>query len=152
MFRSFREMDVYDNGIVTVKAHCAIYKLSDAFGEMIFRKMFGTGRQYTIHFKEFLLISSSALSFFGEHSLAIFAFQIFDTDGSGVMTAKEVNKMVQVIWGDSSKSNREVVRALESNSVDKNTFMTLSRDFQTLLFPVFDLLRSARNNTLGEGR
>ena len=68
------------------------------------------------------------------------------------MTAKEVNKMVQVIWGDSSKSNREVVRALESNSVDKNTFMTLSRDFQTLLFPVFDLLRSARNNTLGEGR
>lgn len=157
MFKSFRLLDVYNNGTISVKAYCAIYKLSDAFGKTIFRKMLGAGRQDTMNFEEYLLSTWNALSFFDEHSLAIFTFRIFDTDGSGEMTPNEVNRMVQVIWGDRSKSNKQVVDALNShmgkrNSVDAKAFITLSNDFPILLLPIFDLLRTARKHTLGEGR
>lgn len=157
MYRSFKELDVYDNGIVSVAAYCAVYKLSDAFGDAIFCKMLGTGGLKTMNFEEYLLSAWNALSFFDEHSLAIFTFQIFDSDGSGVLSPDEINKMVHIIWGDKSKSNHQVVHALNSHmgkkkSVDLKGFITLSRDFPILLFPIFDLLRVARNHTLGEAR
>lgn len=50
---------------------------------------------------------------------------------------------------------QQVVHALNSHmgkkrSVHISGFITLSKDFPILLFPVFDLLRNSRNNTLGE--
>lgn len=157
MYRSFKEMDVYNNGIVSVRAYCAIYKLSDAFGNVIFRKMLGSGTQDSMNFSEYLLSSWNALSFFDEHSLAIFTFQIFDTDGSGIMSPKEVFDMVHVIWGNHTNHNTQLVHALNSHmgkghSVDLKGFIILSKNFPILLFPIFDLLRNARCRTLGERR
>jgi uncharacterized protein YhhL (DUF1145 family) len=50
---------------------------------------------------------------------------------------------------------QQVVHALNSHmgkkrSVHISGFITLSKDFPILLFPVFELLRNSRKNTLGE--
>lgn len=156
MYRFFNSMDVYDTGIVSVRAFCAIYKISDAFGNLIFRKMNGS-KKSDMDFEEFLISSWNMLSFFDQNDLAIFTFELFDTDASGILSPSETKHMVHIIWGDNAKKNVQVVHALNSHmgkkrSVHVSGFITLTKDFPILLFPVFELLRISRKNTLGEFR
>jgi Ca2+-binding EF-hand superfamily protein len=161
MHKFFQQMDVYDNGIVSVRAYCATLQVSDSFGKVVFEKMlrkeFGKDLKENITFEQYLLSSWNVLSFFDENSLAIFTFQIFDADSSGWLSPDEVHSMVNIIWSDNTKSNQQVVHALESHigknkSINVNGFIILTNSFPILLFPIFNLIRIFRKNTLGEMR
>jgi Ca2+-binding EF-hand superfamily protein len=161
MHKFFQELDVYNNGIVSVRAYCAILQVSDSFGEVIFEKMlgneFGKDLKESINFEQYMISSWNVLSFFDENSLAIFTFRIFDTDSSGLLSPDEVYSMVNVLWSNNAKSNQQVVHALESHmgkkkSVDVKDFIILTNSFPILLFPIFNLIRLFRKSTLGKRR
>jgi Ca2+-binding EF-hand superfamily protein len=105
MYKFFKSMDVYGTGLVSVRAYCAIYGISDAFGDRIFQKMIGSEKN-EMNFEEFLISSWNSLSFFDQNDLAIFTFELFDVDASGVLSSLETENMVHIIWGENAKKNK----------------------------------------------
>ena len=75
----------------------------------------------------------------------------------GTMTVEEVRHIVEVIHRESDQKNLTVLNVLLDNigkreSVSTEDFVILVRNIPSLLYPVFDLIKTVRQKTLGEKR
>ena len=73
------------------------------------------------------------------------------------MTIEEVRHMIEVIYRESGKNNLSVLNCLLENigrnpNISIDEFILLVRKLPSLLYPVYDLIRSVRHRTLGEKR
>lgn len=63
--------------------------------------------------------------------------------------------MIDIIYGENSTKKKEILSTLKENlknifNISVKDFVILVKNSPILLFPVFDLLRNIRNNTLGK--
>jgi Ca2+-binding EF-hand superfamily protein len=144
MFAYFGRMDVYDRGLVSIREFVVVNKIScERMGALIFR-IFDKKNTGTFNFERFLIAMWNILSF-DEDDLASFAFQVFDTDHSGVLSMDEVNSIVNIAWGGDYRSNQRVLFALkrldENNDGEINLaeFVLHVKEFPILLFPIFEM-------------
>ena len=75
----------------------------------------------------------------------------------GVMSIDEVRLMIEVIYRESGKNTISVLNCLLENvgrnpAVTIDEFIVLVTKLPSLLYPVYDLIRSVRRRTLGEKR
>jgi hypothetical protein len=76
---------------------------------------------------------------------------------TGSMTVEGVRHIIEVIYRESDQKNMSILNVLLNNigkreSVSLEDFIVLVRSIPSLLYPVFDLIKAVRQNTLGEKR
>jgi hypothetical protein len=75
----------------------------------------------------------------------------------GSMTVEGVRHIIELIYRESDQKNMSILNVLLNNigkreSVSQEDFVVLVRSIPSLLYPVFDLIKAVRQNTLGEKR
>ena len=94
-----------------------------------------------------------------KETLGQFAFDLYDTDGSGHMSLQEAEGMIKSIYGklwQSSENAKYILKDMfDQVGVDEEVeltiweFLQFTKKHQTLLFPAFKLQAALRKNVLG---
>ena len=124
----------------------------ESFCKLVFR-IFDKNNSGNIDFEEFITTLWNYCSF-DKDSISAFAFQLFDTDSSGVLSGDEVRFMVNLVWGFSP--NRNVIEGMKSLDFDGDgdisimEFCDRSKHLQSLLSPAFEMQQILRTECLGD--
>jgi len=111
----------------------------------------------TIDFREFVLSLWNFCSC-TDSALRLFAFDLYDADGSGKIEKSEVSDMLKEVYGDAFESSQHASRLMDkvqkiaggnSNFISLDTFNTFAKDNPALLFPAFDMQRIIQKKILG---
>lgn len=85
-----------------------------------------------------------------------FAFDIFDTDNSGVLTEDELKDCIGEIYGKKglNESTAKMLKKFDKSKdgkVSKVEFLNGCKQVPQLLYPAFSIQNAVRRNILGEG-
>ena len=109
----------------------------------------------TVDFREFIL-SLWNYSTLGKATLLIFAFDIYDTDNSGIIEAGEITHMLKDIYGENFERNANAtsilkkVDSLGDVEINIDQFREFTRQHQALLFPAFTMQFKLQREILGK--
>lgn len=88
--------------------------------------------------------------------LALFAFDLYDKDSSGIIDGNEVQLMLKEIYGVNYSQNvhatriGEKIESMTLRDINKDVFREFTRRHPALLFPAFELQRVFQKHCLGE--
>eukprot|EP00600_Ochromonadales_sp_CCMP1393_P004597 CAMPEP_0174970170 /NCGR_PEP_ID=MMETSP0004_2-20121128/9217_1 /TAXON_ID=420556 /ORGANISM="Ochromonas sp., Strain CCMP1393" /LENGTH=550 /DNA_ID=CAMNT_0016219837 /DNA_START=168 /DNA_END=1820 /DNA_ORIENTATION=- len=157
MFKVFRAVDVDGSGTIALPellVHIDLERTN--FTKRIF-SIFDEDKSGEIDFREFVLSLWNYCTL-TKSTLDMFAFDLYDKDGSGELDAKEVQKMLQEIYGTNNVKNdflaksvekdiKEVEKAGEPFDIDQ--FRNFAKSHQALLFPAFQMQSRLQRKVLG---
>eukprot|EP00948_MAST-09A_sp_MAST-9A-sp1_P000467 g467.t1 len=123
-----------------------------AFGQRIFMIMDASG-DHRLDFAEFFTGMWNYCTL-NREDLEKFAFDLFDSDGSGTVDKIEIRKLVYMACGKNvlDKDAQKVMDTLDADGdgeVTFNEFKTMIKKTPSLLFPVFNLQKSIREKFMG---
>jgi Ca2+-binding EF-hand superfamily protein len=94
-----------------------------------------------------------------DSSLRMFAFDLYDTDGSGKIAHLEVETMMREVYGPAFETNAQAARLLSKaealgrqtsdNTIGLEAFVSFARDNPVLLYPAFDMQRRIQAKIMG---
>ncbi len=104
MYEIFKNIDRDGSGAIDVVELLTLMDIERTdFTERIF-SAFDKDHTGKIDFYEFV-VSLWKFCTLGNGAIAVFAFDIYDTDADGILSAKEANKMYHELAGNSPKEN-----------------------------------------------
>jgi Ca2+-binding EF-hand superfamily protein len=83
MYTNFKKLDVYHNNRVHFASFCAMNRINNLLGELIFHRLLEVDKHKEITFENYLVCIWNAFSVLDNSNMAELAFQVFDTDKSG---------------------------------------------------------------------
>ena len=117
--------------------------------------LFDEDNSGALTFEEYIVATWNMLTI-EKSKLAKFSFRVFDKDNSGELTIEELQNLVDIICGASTKNNekfmKDVKKKLGSNPCKIDDFVAIVKDASSILFPVFEMLLNMKLRTLGKGR
>eukprot|EP00601_Ochromonadales_sp_CCMP2298_P005288 CAMPEP_0173213228 /NCGR_PEP_ID=MMETSP1141-20130122/25264_1 /TAXON_ID=483371 /ORGANISM="non described non described, Strain CCMP2298" /LENGTH=429 /DNA_ID=CAMNT_0014140385 /DNA_START=214 /DNA_END=1499 /DNA_ORIENTATION=- len=150
LYRIFRLVDVDGSGTIALAellVHIDLDRTS--FTKRIF-SIFDDDKSGEIDFKEFVLALWNYCTL-STATLDMFAFDLYDTDGSGELSGGEVSRMLKDIYGGNVKDNmlakgvEKDLRDIGDSPLNIDQFRMFAKSHQALLFPAFQMQSAAMN-------
>eukprot|EP01035_Chromulina_nebulosa_P022337 gene22337-28925_t len=155
LYKLFRKVDVDESGsieLVELLVHIDLERTK--FTERIF-SIFDEDGSGQIDFREFVLSLWNYCTL-SSATLALFAFDLYDHDSSGVLSVAEIEGMMREVYGRAAatspyaKGVSNELRLIESNGdLDVDTFALFSRNHKAMLFPAFLVQSQLQKKILG---
>ncbi len=154
LFSKFLEIDKDFSGEIDLDEFYRYFKLSRTpFADRVFSIMDEDGSG-EIDFREFVIAIWNYCTF-DLPALVLFAFGLFDLDGSGFLDGSEVQQIVREVYGDTYENNARVQRIVELIDSDGDgvisfrEFQEFNRKYPAILFPAFKLQNHIRSKVFG---
>jgi len=157
LYKVFRRVDNDDSGQIDLAEMLAHFDLERTPFTMRVFSMFDEDRSGMVDFREFVLSLWSYCTL-SKAALTIFAFDLYDIDSSGFISAAEIKDMLVDIYGTRFKQNvhaREIEKILtqmemDGDPIDAEGFAEFSRTHPALLFNAFEMQSTIQKNVLGK--
>jgi len=155
-YKLFRKIDVDNSGSIdTVELLTLLDIENTRFTEQVLA-VFDGDKSGKVDFREFLMCTWNYCTV-GDASLDLFAFDLYDEDGSGRLGQDELVQMLKDIYGRNYKNNQQAkmveaeLKKLDGKKgLNIEVFRTFARTHRGLLFPAFKLQRQLQSAVLGE--
>eukprot|EP01041_Mallomonas_annulata_P001246 gene1246-2417_t len=154
-YKAFCKFDVIGDGLIELAEFTSQLKLgaSDKIAKEVFNDMDRNG-DGDLNFREFVLCIWKYLMRTKE-SVALFAFDMFDTDNSGSLSREEISAMISFVYGtsDLNKHVQKIIQDIDCSGdgrISKQEFISSVKKFPALLFPAFEMQNILRANVLGD--
>lgn len=152
----FRKIDNDDSGLIELAELLAFLDLDKTpFTKRVFQ-IFDEDLSGLVDFREFILSLWNYCTL-GRSTLPLFAFDLYDRDSSGIITADEVIHMLKDMYGDNYAKNvhaqnleNELLKIqLSGEDVDVEQFRTFSTNHPALMFHAFQIQEGIRLRVMG---
>jgi len=155
LYKLYRKVDIDDSGTIdTVELLTMLDIERTRFTEQVLN-VFDGDKSGKIDFREFVLSIWNYCTT-GNAALGIFTFDLYDQDGSGILSIDEMVQMLKDIYGNGYKGNNqakhvesEMRKLNKQKGVNIEAFKEFSKTHQNLLFPVFKLQLQMQTAVLG---
>eukprot|EP00639_Heterosigma_akashiwo_P029979 CAMPEP_0194665440 /NCGR_PEP_ID=MMETSP0295-20121207/2101_1 /TAXON_ID=39354 /ORGANISM="Heterosigma akashiwo, Strain CCMP2393" /LENGTH=262 /DNA_ID=CAMNT_0039547459 /DNA_START=151 /DNA_END=935 /DNA_ORIENTATION=+ len=151
----FREIDEDNSGHISLREFYRYFVLQQSdFMDAVFG-LFDDDNSGEVDFTEFVTSLWNFCSY-SLNNLAVFAFSLFDVDGSNRLDMSEVRDLVSAVYGDRVKDNARVERVLNSLDADGDgeitiqEFILYNKQYPLLLWPAYSIQNHLRLKVLGE--
>eukprot|EP01038_Epipyxis_sp_PR26KG_P009777 gene9777-13152_t len=153
LFEVFRTIDMNDSGTIGLTEMLVHLDLDKTqFIERVFL-LFDDNGSGAVDFCEFV-VSVWNYCTLGPASLTTFTFDLYDSDGSGVLSVEEVDQILLDNYGANFDTNfhaKQISKSLHkiSQNFDYETFLKFSKSHKALLFPAFHIQSVLTRKILG---
>jgi Ca2+-binding EF-hand superfamily protein len=155
LYKIFRKVDADGSGtieLIELLVHIDLERTK--FTERIF-SIFDEDGSGQIDFREFVVALWNYCTL-SRATLDLFAFDLYDSDSSGMLSICEVDGMLRDIYGKGAKTNhhaKQISTELKmlDEEIDVDAFVTFARTHHALLFPAFQMQSALQDKILGKG-
>ena len=156
-YKNFRKVDMDHSGYINVvELLTMIDSERTHFTERVFRlfDQDGSGR---VNFREFVLSIWNYCTL-TQASLDLFTFDLYDEDGTGILSIDEVHNMLKEIYGKHFEKNprarqieHELMKIDKARDLNIEAFQMFVKTHHNLLFPAFQLQQQMQKHIMGPG-
>lgn len=153
-YTAFKDMDLSGEGFIDIEEFLSNMRLERTVLTEEFFSELDKSQDRKITFREFVLYTWK-YGIKDTAAIADFAFDIYDTDNSDVLTIEEIKVMVTQVYG-SRRFHHDVDVILKKMDEDNNgkisrqEFILTVKKSPNLLYPAFEFLNHLRENIGGE--
>eukprot|EP01032_Pedospumella_encystans_P023367 gene23367-26451_t len=158
LFNEFRKVDMDNSGSIGLPELLAHLDLPVTdYTQKVF-SIFDEDRSGEVEFKEFVMTLRNYCTLTSS-TLEMFAFDMYDSDGSGEISPNEVTQMLTDIFGKHEMKTNQHAKAMAAELLDHaenfrdpftiDTFRVFIKTHQALLFPAFKMQLALQRKFLG---
>mmetsp|Transcript_6181 Transcript_6181/g.8445 ORF Transcript_6181/g.8445 Transcript_6181/m.8445 type:complete len:354 (-) Transcript_6181:37-1098(-) len=151
----FCAIDEDGSGEITLREFYRYFLLQQSdFIDSVFQ-LLDSDHSGKVDFREFVVALWNFCSY-SLQNLAVFAFSLFDADGSNRLDLSEVRDLVQSVYGDKMGDNKRIERILDSLDSDGSgeitiqEFLLYNKQYPLLLYPAYSIQNHLRHKVIGE--